>query len=91
MLHNPRTPFSEGLKAVKWFGKLTVIGSTLLILLSLEFGGVIYPWSSGIVICPLVFGVLFTVLFIVIEGRFVKFPIIPLTLFAKKGGSQSFL
>lgn len=81
-LHNPRTPVADGLKAVDWFGSLTVIGSTLLILLGLEFGGVKYPWSSSIVICLLVFGVIFAILFIVIEARYAKYPIIPLALFA---------
>lgn len=90
-LHNPRTPVGDGLKAVDWFGSLTVISSTLLILLGLEFGGVTYPWSSSIVVCFLVFGVSSAILFIVIEARYAKYPIIPLALFANRSNLGTFV
>jgi hypothetical protein len=52
-----------------------------MVLLGLEFGGVIYPWRSVIVICLIVFGVLTTGLFLLIEWKFARYPIMPTRIF----------
>ncbi|KAK3936171.1 major facilitator superfamily domain-containing protein [Diplogelasinospora grovesii] len=83
-LHNPRTPMRQGLAAVDWLGSLTIVGGTLMVLLGLEFGGVTYPWNSPTVICLIVFGLLTTGIFVVIEWKIARFPIIPLRLFKTK-------
>jgi len=80
-LHNPKTPVWEGLKAVDWAGSLTIVGGTLMLLLSLEFGGVTYPWGSAKVICLLVFGILVGSSFILNEWKFARYPVMPLRLF----------
>lgn len=48
-LHNPRTRLRDGLAAVDWAGSLAIIGGTLMILLGLTFGDVVYPWRSAAV------------------------------------------
>jgi hypothetical protein len=45
-VHNPKTPVVAGLKAVDWFGSLSILGMTLMILLGLEFGGATFPVSK---------------------------------------------
>ena len=56
-----------GLKAIDWIGALLIVGGTLMILLGLQFGGVTYPWSSGAVVCLIVFGTVVLCAFIVNE------------------------
>ncbi|KAH8813029.1 MFS multidrug transporter-like protein [Xylogone sp. PMI_703] len=81
-LHNPKTPVWDGLKAVDWLGTLTIVGGTLMILLGLEFGGVFDPWDSAKVICLIVFGVVVTGIFVVIEWKFARYPVMPVALFS---------
>ncbi|KAI1480150.1 major facilitator superfamily-domain-containing protein, partial [Daldinia eschscholtzii] len=90
-LHNPRTPIMDGLKAVDWLGSLTVIGSTILLLLGVEFGGVTYPWASPVIICLLAFGVVLASLFIIIEARHAAYPIVPLGLFTNRSNLGTFI
>jgi DNA repair protein RAD50 len=80
-LHNPRTPVKEGLAAIDWSGSILVIGGTIMLLVGLEFGGVLFPWSSATVICLIVFGIVTIGLFILNEGKVAKYPIIPLYMF----------
>ncbi|RKK09692.1 hypothetical protein BFJ66_g15848 [Fusarium oxysporum f. sp. cepae] len=90
-LHNPRTPIADGLKAVDWLGSLTVISSTILLLLGVEFGGVTYPWSSPVIICLLVAGVVLASVFVIIEARYATYPIIPPGLFANRSNLGTFI
>lgn len=89
-LHNPRTPMRQGLAAVDWLGAATIIGGTLMLLLGLTFGGVVYPWASAPVICLIVFGLLTEVLFVFIEWKYARYPIIPLRLFRRLPAVASF-
>ncbi|KAJ4324686.1 hypothetical protein N0V84_003811 [Fusarium piperis] len=89
-LHNPRTPMIDGLKALDWLGSLTVIGGTVLLLLGLELGGVIYPWNSPTTICLIVFGILMACIFVLIESKYARYPIVPLRLFANRSNIGAF-
>jgi hypothetical protein len=88
-LHNPRTPMRQGLAAVDWLGSVTVVGATLMFLLGLELGGVIYPWSSPTVICLIVFGLVTAGIFVVIEWKVAEFPVVPIYLFSTRSGAAS--
>ncbi|KAF5686668.1 multidrug resistance protein fnx1 [Fusarium denticulatum] len=90
-LHNPRTTIADGLKAVDWLGSLTVIGSTILLLLGVEFGGVTYPWTSPTIVCLLVVGTVLASLFILIEAKYAAYPIVPLNLFANRSNLGTFV
>lgn len=89
-LDTPETPIWEGLKAVDWTGSLLIVGSTLMLLLGLDFGGVSHPWNSATVICLLVFGICVGGLFVLNEWKVTKYPIIPLHLFRHWSGIASF-
>lgn len=82
-VHNPKTRIWDGMKAIDWFGTVTMLGVTLMTLLGLDFGGETFPWNSPKVICLIVFGVLMTGLFIFSEAKLAKYPLIPLHLFRK--------
>jgi len=88
-VHNPKTPVLTGVKAVDWFGSLSIIAMTLMILLGLEFGGATFPWKSPQVVCLIVIGVLISGFFIFSEKRLAKYPLIPLDLFDSKSNIAS--
>ena len=81
-IHNPHTPLIPGLKAIDWLGTLAIVGGTVMFLMGLEFGGIAYSWSSAIVICLIVFGILLIGIFFVLEKYIPKYPLIPLHIFA---------
>lgn len=56
-------------------------GATVIFLLGLTFGGVTHPWSSAIVLCLLIFGPVVFILFLLIEWKVAKYPLMPLRLF----------
>lgn len=85
-VHNPRTKVLEGLRAIDWFGSLSILGLTLMLLLGLDFGGETFPWKSAKVICLIVFGALCSIVFIFCERRLAKYPLMPLNMF--KNGSN---
>ena len=57
-----------------WLGSLTIVGSTVMLLLGLEFGGVIHPWKSAIIICLIIFRVIAAGGFILIEWKIARYP-----------------
>lgn len=87
----PKTPLIAGLKALDWFGCLTIVGGTVMLLLGLNFGGVQFAWSSTTVICLIVFGIVSYALFFIIEYRFAASPIVPFGVFNKRSTAAPLL
>ncbi|KAI0914486.1 major facilitator superfamily domain-containing protein [Ustulina deusta] len=85
---SPGTPIVAGLKKIDWAGGSLVVGSVLMV--ALDFGDVVFPWSSATVIGLLVFGVVAGALFLVNEWKFAKEPIIPLHLFSSKSAVAAY-
>lgn len=81
-VHNPRTKVVEGIMAIDFLGSACILGLTLMLLLGLDFGGVIFPWSSPKVICLIIFGVVMGGLFIMSEKKLARFPLMPLGVFS---------
>ncbi|KAK3705227.1 hypothetical protein LTR37_013388 [Vermiconidia calcicola] len=82
-VHNPRTTFFSGIKAIDWFGTLSILAVVLMVLLGLEFGSTILPWSSPTVICLIVFGTAMVGCFILSEKK-ADYPLMPLDMFTRK-------
>ncbi|KAF1944083.1 hypothetical protein EJ02DRAFT_420661 [Clathrospora elynae] len=80
----PKTPLRQGLKAVDWLGSLIMVGGVIMLLLGLEFGGIAHPWDSATVLCLLIFGAAVIGIFFLVEWRVAPYPIMPLSLFAKR-------
>ena len=80
-LRKPKTPVLKGMLALDWLGSTTIIGSVVMFLPGMEFGGVIHPWTSATVLGLIIFGLLMGVLFSLIEWRIARYPIMPLGLF----------
>ena len=90
-VHNPRTKLREGMTAIDWFGMVSMLAVTLLLLLGLDFGGAIYPWSSPKVICLIVFGTVMIAFFLYSEKRLAKYPLMPLDMFRDWSTNAVFL
>jgi len=82
-LHFPATEGSgwHKLQRVDYIGSVTLITATTLILLALQWGGTTYLWSSAIIVCLLIAGILLMAAFVLVETRLAKEPIIPPHLF----------
>ncbi|RDW81723.1 MDR family MFS transporter [Aspergillus mulundensis] len=90
-VHNPRTSILDGVKAVDWFGSLSILAISIMILLGLDFGGDTFPWDSPKVICLIVFGALMSIAFIYSEKRLAKYPLMPLHIFKSRSNIACFL
>lgn len=87
----PHTPVLAGLKAIDWAGSVFIVGGALMILLGLEFGDVVFPWSSTTVICLIVFGVTVLGIFLFNEWKLAANPVIPLRLFSSMSTIAAYL
>ncbi|KAI4935680.1 uncharacterized protein J4E92_002971 [Alternaria infectoria] len=90
-IKHEHTSFIDGIKAVDWFGMFTFLGFTLMILLGLDFGGVLFPWDSAKVIALLVVGGVMIFAFIYSEAKVAKYPLIPMTVFRRGTNIAAFL
>ncbi|KAI2604970.1 major facilitator superfamily domain-containing protein [Hypoxylon fragiforme] len=90
-VHNPHTKLIEGVMAVDWFGTISILAVTLLLLLGLDFGGAIFPWSSPKVICLIVFGMVMISFFLFSEIRLAKYPLMPLDTFKTRSNNATYL
>ena len=62
----------------------------MTLLMGLEYGGVSYPWSSAMVLCLIIFGLLLIMVFFLIEWKIAKYPLMPLRLFAEQSNRFTF-
>ncbi|KAF2837468.1 putative MFS transporter [Patellaria atrata CBS 101060] len=90
-VHNPRTKVKEGIKAIDWFGSISILAFMLMLLIGLNFGGVTFPWDSPKVICLVVIGALMSIFFIYSEKKLARFPLMPLRLFHHRSNVASLL
>jgi MFS family permease len=90
-VNNPRTKLGEGLRAIDWFGTISILAITLLLLVGLDFGGSIFPWSSPKVICLLVSGTVLIGFFLFNEQRLAKYPLMPLGVFKSWSNDAVFI
>lgn len=80
-VHNPRTALTEGLRAVDWFGIVSMLAATLLLLLGLDLGGIVYPWGSPTIVCIIVLGACMVPVLLYVEKNVARFPLIHLDMF----------
>lgn len=90
-VHNPRTPFVEGVKAIDWAGSISILAVVLLLLLGLDFGGDTFPWSSPKVIALIVAGVVCIGVFVVAERKVARHPLMPMKLFRESSNVAALL
>lgn len=54
-LHDPRTPFLQGMSSFDWLGTVTILLATILLLVGLQLGGT-SSYAQPLVVCFLVLG-----------------------------------
>ncbi|KAJ6193233.1 MFS transporter-like protein, partial [Bipolaris maydis] len=82
-IRHEHTSFLRGIRAIDWLGIVTFLACTLLLLLGLDFGGVLFPWSSPKIIVLLTIGTAMLFVFIYSEAKVAKYPLIPMSLFKR--------
>ena len=90
-VHNPRTGLREGLEAIDWFGTVSMLAVTVLLLLGLNFGGGVFAWNSAQVISLIVVGTAMIAFFIFAEKRLAKYPLMPLDVFQTLSNNATFV
>ncbi|KAI0007192.1 major facilitator superfamily domain-containing protein [Xylariaceae sp. FL0662B] len=75
----------EKLKRIDIIGNVLLIASTVSVLIALTWAGAIHPWSSPLVIIPLVLGIIGLAAFGWFEGsKLAPEPVMPLRLFSNR-------
>ncbi|ETS80253.1 hypothetical protein PFICI_07782 [Pestalotiopsis fici W106-1] len=77
------TSFTDGVKALDWSGMVTFLGCSVMLLLALDFGGVLFPWNSAKVIALFAAGGILIFAFIYSEVKIAKNPLMPMGIFTK--------
>jgi len=90
-IHNPRTPFIAGMRAIDWIGTALVVGGTVMFLMGMNFGGTTYPWNSATVICLIIFGILTLIAFAIYEWKWAQYPLMPPRLFKSRSNVASLI
>lgn len=67
-------------RRMDWIGTAAIMSMTILTLLSLDLGGVVFPWDSPKVLSILVSGLVLLAGFIIWETRGATDPLIPIRL-----------
>ncbi|KAF9580134.1 hypothetical protein BGW38_003342 [Lunasporangiospora selenospora] len=80
-LPTPKGSFSEKIKRVDFVGSIFLLGAVMMILLSLSWGGAQYEWSSATVLGLLIGGFAVAGVFVLIEWKVPKEPIVPIHLY----------
>jgi len=86
-----KTTFVDGMKAIDWYGTFTFVAFTMMVMLGLDFGGDLFPWSSAKVIVLIVVGSLMIPAFIYSEMKLAKYPLLPPKLFGDRSNLCSLL
>ncbi|CAH0057293.1 unnamed protein product [Clonostachys solani] len=74
----PRTAsWQESVKKVDWWGSFAIFVGIVFLLIPISGGGAYFEWKSSMVICLLVLGGISLILFVVIEWRVAKLPMMP--------------
>ncbi|KAL9000701.1 MAG: hypothetical protein Q9169_000737 [Polycauliona sp. 2 TL-2023] len=80
-VHIPKQPSDQSAwKRIDYRGALTLIGTLVLLLLGINSGGNIVPWTSPLVLVSLPLSAVFLIIFIYIEANSASEPIIPVRL-----------
>lgn len=81
----------EKIKRIDFFGTITLILSVICLLLALNWGGTEYEWSSGVIIGLFIGFVVLLIIFLIIEYKFAKEPIVPFSIFKNIQTTLSFI
>ncbi|KAJ1857386.1 hypothetical protein GGH12_002868 [Coemansia sp. RSA 1822] len=79
------------LKRIDFIGIFAIVAGIVLLELALTWGGQDHPWKSAAVIVPLILGILILGVFVLIEWKISKEPVMPLRLFKRRNTRLMFV
>lgn len=71
----------DKIQAIDYYGVVTSASAILLLLIPLSGGGIYFEWSSPMVISMITLGSIMAILFVVVEWKWARMPMMPLHLF----------
>ncbi|KAI8654384.1 MFS domain-containing protein [Fusarium sp. Ph1] len=80
----PTATFKESAARIDYGGSFTISLGIILLLIPISGGGAYFDWNSPMVISMLAIGSLSCLLFLLIEWKIAKLPMMPVTIFANK-------
>ncbi|PKK52955.1 hypothetical protein CI102_2566 [Trichoderma harzianum] len=85
-----KSSFKSKAARVDYLGITLFIAATTLLLYGITTGGTTNPWNSASVLAPLVLGVFGLGIFLLIEWKVTKTPMVPLRIFNNRSGNTGF-
>jgi Na+/melibiose symporter-like transporter len=76
--------YATKLRQVDWYGSFLTLAWAVLVLVALSWAGTEYAWDSPAVLAPLLIGIALLGVFLWVELKVVKLPLIPLYIFKDK-------
>lgn len=76
----PKGSFRENLRKIDYLGVVTGSAGMIFLLIPISGGGTYFPWNSPLVIGMLVAGGIMTIVFILVEWKIAKLPMMPVYL-----------
>ncbi|KAF7340295.1 Iron permease [Mycena venus] len=93
-LRTPPGTLREKFARIDYIGNILVVAATTSTVIALTWGGIEFTWGSAHVLVPLIIGLIGLAVFIVYEGRFAEYPMVPFdvlsTRTALSGYAQNF-
>ncbi|KAG9320323.1 hypothetical protein KVV02_002456, partial [Mortierella alpina] len=77
----PKGSLADKIKRVDFYGSILLLCTIIMILLALNWGGSKYPWNDSKIIGLLCGGFVLAIVFILVEWKIHKEPIVPVHLF----------
>ncbi|KAL6831520.1 MFS general substrate transporter [Trichoderma sp. SZMC 28015] len=85
-----KSSFKSKAARVDYLGITVFIAATTLLLYGITTGGTTNPWNSASVLAPLILGVFGLGIFLLIEWKVAKTPMVPLRIFNNRSGNTGF-
>jgi uncharacterized protein YggT (Ycf19 family) len=89
-LHQEISSLRSKLARVDYLGMSTFVASTTLMLYGLTTGGTTHSWKSASVLAPLMTGVTGLGVFILVEWKVAKAPMVPIRIFSNRTANAGF-
>ncbi|KAH9487281.1 MFS transporter M2 [Psilocybe cubensis] len=71
----------EKLKQIDWLGSMLSLAAIVMILVPISGGGTLYEWVSPTFLVLLITGLTLAVIFVLVEFKYAKLPVMPLHMF----------
>jgi hypothetical protein len=80
-LHQEISSLRSKMARIDWIGMSVFLTSATVLLYGLTTGGTAYPWDSANILAPLIIGIVGLGVFVVVELRIAKEPMMPVRIF----------